>query len=456
MVAAYAAAPERSKDIRIVTEIRGAPARLWDEASGEIIISGPAGTAKTRGILEYIHQRCANERLNVLILRKTAESLKASAMVTFTEQVLHEFQDNESIYDGVTYFGGNKLRPAQFTYTATRARIVLAGIDQATKVKSTEWDTIFVNEVTELTLDDWEMLTGRTDRPSMFSKPPSVVIGDCNPDAPTHWIKQRESLGRLTFWQSFHEDNPSMWDRIAKQWTPQGLAYIKRLDALTGVRYQRLRLGKWVAAEGQIYEGWDPAVHLIDRFPIPDDWPHFWDIDFGFTNPFVWHDVVVEPDGGLLVIDEIYHTGILVEDHAANILQRTQGRPRPKAVITDHDAEDRATFERKTGLRTTAAVKEVSPGLQAVASRLRPAQNGVPRLRFFRDACPYRERDRSLIERGKPSCTADEFPTYIWDTRQGVKKGESPLKEDDHGSDAIRYAVMHHDGRVKGKGWGFG
>jgi phage terminase large subunit len=458
-----AVAPSRgTTDVRIVTEIRGAPARLWDEASGEIIIAGPAGTGKTRAILEYVHRRCSEERLRVLFLRKTAESLKASALVTFQEQVLHKFDGRTSVMDGVVYFGGNNLRPAEFTYLATGSKIVIAGIDQPTKVKSTEWDIVFVNEATELTLDDWETLTGRTDRPSMFEKPPSVVIGDCNPDAPTHWIKQRDTLGSLRLWHSVHKDNPAMWDRIRGEWTPSGLTYMARLDSLTGVRYQRLRLGKWVAAEGQIFEGFDAGVHIIDSWlgmtrqevAKKPEWSHFWDVDFGFTNPFVWHDWVLAPDGELILVDEIYRTQVLVEDHAVNITERTRERPRPRVIIVDHDAEDRATLTKKTGMPTRKAIKDVSPGLQAVASRLKVGDNGKPRIVLFRDACPYQERDRALIERGKPSCTADEFPTYIWDTRMGVKRGESPLKDDDHGMDALRYQVMYHDaGRAKGYGF---
>lgn len=302
----------------------------------------------------------------------------------------------------------------------------------------------------------------------MFDKPPSVVLGDCNPDAPTHWIMQRSQQLRgdgtpiLKLWKSVHEDNPAMWDRFAKQWTPSGSQYIHRLDALTGVRHKRLRLGKWVAAEGQIYEGWDPEVHVIDRYMgmtreevATKGWSHYWDVDFGFTNPFVWHDWVADPDGRLILVDEIYRTQVLVEDHAANILNRTQGRPRPSAIIADHDAEDRATFQRKTSMPTRSAKKDVSPGLQSVALRLRVQDDGKPRLLIFRDACPPRERDRSLIEVGKPSCTAEEFPTYVWDERQGVKRGEQPLKENDHGMDGTRYQVMYHDSG-KARGYGFG
>ena len=40
--------------IKVNVEIRGAPGRLYREGVGEIIISGPNGTGKTRAILEYL------------------------------------------------------------------------------------------------------------------------------------------------------------------------------------------------------------------------------------------------------------------------------------------------------------------------------------------------------------------------------------------------------------------
>jgi hypothetical protein len=33
----------------------------------------------------------------------------------------------------------------------------------------------------------------------------------------------------------------------------------------------------------------------------------------------------------------------------------------------------------------------------------------------------------------------------VWDTRQGMKKGEQPVKEYDHGLDALRYLVARFD-----------
>lgn len=456
MIAAPPAPTDQSAP-EVATRIRGPVTRLMrGEHPPEVVISGPAGTGKTRAILEWIHRRCATETIRVLFLRKTLESLKGSALLTYTQQVLHEFDGKQSAADGVSYFGGNTIRLPDFTYAETGSKIILGGMDKTSKVLSTEYDLIYVNECTELTLDEWEQLGGRTDRPSMRDRGThGVLIGDCNPDAPTHWVKIREAEGTLALWGSTHEDNPAMWDRHRREWTPAGLRYLARIDRYTGVRYQRMRLGKWVAAEGQVYEGWNPDVHLVHRFDIPPEWPRYWTIDFGYVHPFVWQWWAEGPDGALYRYREIYMTRRLVEDHAALGMRMSANEPRPRAVICDHDAEDRATFERKTGTKTTAAKKTKRDGIQAVAARLRPEANGRPHLFFLRDSLV--ERDDELREEGRPTCTEEEFPVYVWpDGGKGQRdKDEEPVKENDHGLDATRYTVAHFDlkrkpGRIVG------
>lgn len=433
--------------IDLTTEIRGAPAKLFSHTTGDVVIAGPMGTGKTRAILEWIHRRCATEKIRVLFLRKTLESLKASALVTYQEQVLHEFDGKESKADGVKYYGGSNVRPADFTYTDTGSKIIVGGLDKASKVLSTEYDVIYINECTELTLDEWEKISGRTDRPTMDSgKPANLIIGDCNPDAPTHWIKVKERDGALQLWPSVHKHNPAMWDRHRKCWTESGQRYIQRLERLTGVRRARNLEGKWVAAEGQVYEGWDAEKHLIPRFEIPAEWPRYWTIDFGFVHPFVWQWWAGGPDGALYRYREIYMTRRLVEDHAAQGVRLSANEPRPVKVITDHDAEDRMTFEKHARVKTVAAYKSVSDGIQAVAARLNPEANGRPRIFFLRDSLV--ERDRELADAAQPTCTEEEFPSYVWsDAKPGAqrKADEHPVKEFDHGMDTVRYTVAEFD-----------
>jgi phage terminase large subunit len=46
----------------------------------------------------------------------------------------------------------------------------------------------------------------------------------------------------------------------------------------------------------------------------------------------------------------------------------------------------------------------------------------------------------------KPTCTLDEFPGYSWPKAQdGRPVKEAPVKMDDHGMDALRYATMFAD-----------
>src|SRR5256885_1642024 len=161
-------------------------------------------------------------------------------------------------------------------------------------------------------------------------------------------------------------------------------------------------------------------------------------------NPFCWQGWAKDPGGRLWLIRVIYRTGTLVEDLARQIRAVTQGEPRPRAVICDHDAEGRATLARHLGLPTAAAHKAVSPGIQAVAARLRPASDGKPRLFLMRDALV--SRDPALEESKRPACTAEEFDGYVWDNAAGGKRSEEPLKENDHGLDALRYVVAFVDG----------
>jgi phage terminase large subunit len=236
--------------------------------------------------------------------------------------------------------------------------------------------------------------------------------------------------------------------------TKNGQDYMKKLDSLTGVRYKRLRLGLWVAAEGVIYEEYNSTVHVIDALPvrtahsdpsgIPMDWTRYWAVDFGYTNPFVLQCWAEDPDGRLYLYREIYHTQRTVDQHASKILslvlnERGAWRePKPRAIICDHDAEGRAVLERELRMAVEPAHKSVLEGIEAVQVRIRNGDQG-PRIFLLRNALV--EEDPELRESGRPVCTIDEIPGYVWSN----KKKEEPVKQDDHGCDAMRYMAAHLD-----------
>lgn len=420
---------------------RGAAVELFYSRDDELLLSGPAGTGKSRGLLEKLHL-CAMkyDGMRGLIARKTRASLTESGLVTYEEKVLPA---NSRIKEGAA----RRYRQA-YSYPNS-SQIIVGGMDDPNRVMSTEYDLIICLEGTELTEEDLENLTTRLRNGVM----PYQQIGvDCNPGPPMHWLKKRCDRGVMRMLHSRHEDNPVLFDARG-QMTEAGKSYLAKLDNLTGARKLRLRHGIWAMSEGMVYaDVWAPAVHLRFRndeslglqHGVPKDWPRVWVVDFGFTNPFCWQCWALDPDGRMIRIAEIYCTKKLVEDHARDIRawQQQQQEPTPIAVVCDHDAEDRATLERHLGVATTPAHKAVSEGIQTTAARMRKAGDGKPRLLLLRDSLLAVDED--LREAKKPTCTEEEVEGYVWATNAAGLK-EEPVKRDDHGLDATRYAVCYVD-----------
>lgn len=423
-------------------------------------LSGPAGTGKSRCALEKIHLLLEGiPGARAFIARKTRESLTEAALFTYEEHVLPA---------GHPCLGGaHRVNRSQYLYP-NGSMLVIVGLDKPQRIMSTEFDVGYIQEAVECDAEDIEMLTTRLRNGRV---PYQQLIFDCNPDSPQHWIYQRFLNGKLKLYDTRHEDNPVLWqddpngeltayDGRRGRWTPKGIAYIANLEELTGPRYHRLRHGKWVTAEGAVYaEVWDPRLNLCNKFDPPKHWRRFWTVDFGYTHPFVLQMWAVDGDGRMWMYKEIYRTRTLVRDNAINALNlagwefhqefghrpiRENPDPLPEYVVMDWDAEGRATFEEATGLRGEAAYKSILDGIDAMAARLRPAGDGLPRMFVMKGVLV--EVDDELKRAMQPICTAEEFTAYIWDISNGKKQKEMPLDKYNHGMDAARYGVAREDG----------
>jgi hypothetical protein len=111
----------------------------------EVGLDGPAGSAWTTAALNKVHL-ALTKYPGALFFRKTNVALAASSLVTYQTKVLHPG-------DGVTYFGGNKVKPAAFLYP-NGSEALVSGLDHPDKVKSREYDIAFGNEALELDLTD--------------------------------------------------------------------------------------------------------------------------------------------------------------------------------------------------------------------------------------------------------------------------------------------------------------
>lgn len=399
----------------------------WRDKAPILLLTGSAGGGKSRLAAEKVHGYCLKyPGATWLMLRKAREWASRSIVAFYRETVVGNdarvtFNKSEGAFyyqNGSVVYSGGMLDDRQ--REAVRSIGGAGGLDG-----------LWYEEANAFTRQDFEEGLGRVRH---TAAPWQQVILTTNPDAPTHWIYRDLILGgQAQVYYSGATQNPH-----------NAAAYLDNLARLTGVLQSRLVQGLWIQAEGAVYPEFDASVHIIEPFEIPAHWRRIRAIDFGFTNPFTCQWWALDDDGRAYLYRELYHTRRLVEDHAKQIVALSQGE-RIEATVADHDAEDRATLERY-GVRTLAAEKAVSPGIQRVASRLKVQDDGKPRLFVLRNALV--EVDSALDAAKKPRCLQDELPGYVWQkSADGKPEREHPVKEDDHGMDAMRYFVAYVDAR---------
>jgi PBSX family phage terminase large subunit len=398
----------------------------WRDQSSTLLLTGSAGGGKSRLAAEKVHGYCQRYPGSTwLILRKAREWTGRSIVPFYAQTVVGNdpnvrFNKSEGAFyykNGSTVYSGGMLDLRQ--RESVRSIGGAGGLDGA-----------WFEEANAFTRQDFEEIIGRVRHTAASWQ---QIILTTNPDAPTHWIyKDLIQAGGASTYYSEAKDNPY-----------NSRAYLTNLGKLTGVLAQRLVFGRWVQAVGAVYDEFDPVIHVIEREQCPEFVRRIRSVDFGFTNPFVCQFWGIDGDGSMYLYRELYVTRQLVEDLAKRITALSAGESFD-ATVADHDAEDRATL-LKHGVRTVPAVKNVSPGIQAVQARLKKQPNGKPRLFIVRGALV--ELDPLLEAAKKPLCTQDEMPAYTWPIAQDGKPiKEQPVKDDDHGMDAMRYAVMHVDG----------
>jgi len=226
------------------------------------LLVGGAGSSKSYSVAQFLIKKFFEEKdIRILVVRKTTPSLRITAY--------HLILDLLKEYGWLSYCNLNKT---EMTLTCDNNEMLFKGLDDPEKIKSAEFNYIWVEEATEITLEDYRQLNLRLRRKGKLNQ----IFLTCNPISALHWIKQElADKQKIAINHSTYKDNPFL-DEVYRQ----------QLEDLINQDvnfYKIYALGQWGVLENIIYEGWKSYGNISEYGKQPQEISY--GIDWGYESP---------------------------------------------------------------------------------------------------------------------------------------------------------------------------
>ena len=251
---------------------------------------------------------------------------------------------------------------------------------------------------------------------------------NCNPGGPLHWFKTnwidkcREK--KLVYLHFTMEDNLSLSENVKERYR----------SMYAGVFYLRYIKGLWKTAEGLIYtmftnenmyDQLEERIKYISSKSIS--------VDYGTTNPCVFYEIW--DDGQILWVEKEYRWDSRSEEARRSL--------NPQKTDAQY-ADDMSAFmgSRPEELCMIIVDPSAASFIQELRSRgwvVKEANNDV--LDGIRKTGALFAKRQIRINRNRCKGLIGELQSYVWDDKAAEKGEEKPVKQLDHGPDAIRYKV---------------
>lgn len=367
-----------------------------------IINEGGADSSKSYSIAQLLVQKFKNEYNKVfLITCKTLPQLKLSAY----KLILELLRD----YGHYGYLKHNKSERTLY-YRAHNNLMIFLSVEDPERIKSMEFNYIWMEEAGEFTWDDFINLR-KCCRARTKTEEPNCIYLSLNPVDELGWINDRLKKQKdVEVIHSTYKDNP--------------FAQTADIDVLEGLKgqdesyYRIYALGLYAKLKGMIHE-----IIELDEFPELGKKETIYGIDFGFVNPSVLLRIDVDVEEMAIYMTElIYESG----------LTNTKFIGRMKVMVKPDERQD----EFYADSAEPARIEEIyQAGFNCLPSDKgkKSVVNGIDFLNRF---TIYTLKDNVSTNR--------DFRSY---KRKVDKNGhvlEEPVKFNDHAPNAARYAVYTH------------
>jgi phage terminase large subunit len=379
-----------------------------DDGVRYVLSEGGTRSSKTYSILQALITIAYSRPVEIDVCRRHLKTVKTTSM-----------EDLEEILKDYDLYSVERHEKSEHIYRLGDSRIRFMGADQGQKLRGAKRDILYINEANELDEDSFRELRRRTR---------DTIILDLNPShAASHWIDtQVLGSGRTRRIKSTYKHNPFLSE-----------AQVQDIESDVPVyREEGGRLVKdWdltYSGSGQLVKG-DPvqwavhglgqratSPHLIYQKRQEGPWPGGVDcygLDFGYSNPMALVRVAFDQDvvgeDTHACVDELVYAEQLT---TADLIERMQslGVRKDVPLYCDAAEPDRIEELQRAGYKAIKAKKSVTAGIDKVNEHV---LRFTPRsVNLQAEASRYRRKPGS----------------------------EDPVKADDHGMDALRYAIFTH------------
>ena len=360
----------------------------WEAKTRFVVNIGGSRSTKTYSIIQLLIVKAleSTEPLVISIVRKSLPSLRISVMRDFLD-----------ILKQLDLYNSEKHNKTENTYLLNNTLIEFFSIDDAQKRRGTKRDILFVNEVNELTWEDFFQLNIRTTQ---------QVLMDFNPSETFWYNDQIQNRDDVTIIHSTYKDNPYLNEEQVNE--------IERLQFTDKQYYQIYALGEFAG-----------HVDLIYTYIPVDDIPTFGaklvalGLDWGYSNDptallevWIWNDA--------LYFNELLYERSLTNQDIINKLNEL-GVDRYVEIIAD-SAEPKSIEEiRRAGFN----IKPATKGPDSVL-------NGIDILKRHR--IHVTKQSTNIIK---------EINGYKWVTDKDGNKLNKPIDMFNHALDAARYVALN-------------
>lgn len=381
---------------------------IEDDSIRYVLHQGGTRSSKTYSTLQSLILTALEREAQIDVCRRHLKTLKSTAMEDF-ENILKDYGlYSEEIHD-----------KSDHIYQVGQGRVRFFGADQGQKLRGAKRSVLYINEANEITEDAFRELKRRTR---------DTILLDLNPSfASTHWITdQILGSGRTRVIRSTYRHNRFLSDAQVQDIESDVPVY-READGTEVVDWNLTYDG-----DGELIKG-DPVEWAVygrgERAISPDliynkrcekPWPGAepaaYGLDFGYSAPMALVRVQFQDaegeDTNAHVDELVYERGLTTGDLIERMGEIGVSKSTP--IYCDNAEPDRIEELQRAGYKAKKAKKSVTAGIDKVKEH---------RLAF----------------------TPDSVNLQAEASRYRRKPGsDKPVKADDHGMDALRYAIFTH------------